>query len=91
MTGIVNGTQVTDQVLLAGGIMVEIPISMVLLSRILQYRVNRWANIIAGAVTIAFVVSIGPKDLDDMFFATVEVISLLLIVWCAWKWRKQEA
>ena len=88
MTGIVNGTQVTDQVLLAGGIMVEIPISMVLLSRILQYKLNHWANIIAGAITIVFVIGIGPKDLDDMFFATVEVIALSLIIWCAWRWRK---
>ena len=64
---------------------------MVLLSRVLKYRLNRWANIIAGAITIAFVVGMGQKDLDDLFFATMEVVSLSLIVWCAWKWRKHEA
>ena len=86
MTGIVNGTQVTDRLLLVGGIMVEIPIAMVLLSRVLKYRLNRWANIIVGAITIAFVIGNGAKDLDDTFFAAVEVLSLSLIVWCAWKW-----
>ncbi|NET81765.1 MAG: hypothetical protein F6J94_07290 [Moorea sp. SIO1F2] len=91
MTGIVNGTQVTDGMLLVGSIIVEIPISMVLLSRILNYRLNRWANMIAGAITIAFVIGIGPKDLDDMFFSTIEVLSLSLIVWYAWKWHKQDA
>ena len=68
MTGIINGTQVTDEMLLVGSIMVEIPISMVLLSRVLKYQLNRWANMIAGAITIVFVIGIGPKDLDDMFF-----------------------
>ena len=89
MTGIVNGNQITDEVLLMGGIIMEIPISMVLLSRILNYRLNRWANIFAGGISIAVVISNGTKDLDDIFFVIVEVISLLLIVFLAWKWQKQ--
>ena len=88
MTGTVNGVQITEGLLLIGGIMVEIPISMVLLSRILKYRINRWANIIAGAITIVLVINNGARDLDDVFFATIEVLSLSLIVWCAWKWHK---
>lgn len=90
MTGIVNGNQITDEVLLMGGIIMEIPISMVLLSRILNYRLNRWANMFAGGISIAVVISNGTKDLDDIFFVIVEVISLLLIVFLAWKWQKQE-
>ncbi len=91
MTGIVNGVQITEELLLLGGIMAEVPISMVLLSRVLKYRVNRWANIIAGAITMAFVINNGARDLDDVFFAAIEVAALALIVWCAWKWRRQEA
>ncbi len=90
MTGIVNGNQVTEQVMLIGAFMVEIPILMVLLSRILNYRINRWANIIIGAVTIALVIGMGQKDLDDIFFATVEVIALSAIIWLAVKWRRQK-
>ncbi len=90
MTGIVNGNQVTEQVMLIGAFMVEIPILMVLLSRILNYRINRWANIIIGAVTIALVIGMGQKDLDDIFFATVEVIALSAIIWLAGKWRRQK-
>ena len=63
-------------------------IDMVLLSRILDYRINRWANIIIAAITIALVIGMGQKDLDDMFFATIEVISLSVIVWLAWNWRE---
>ena len=89
MTGIVNGVQITEELMLLGGIMAEVPISMVLLSRVLKYRVNRWANIMAGAITITFVINNGVKDLDDIFFAAIEIVALALIVWCAWKWRKQ--
>ena len=71
MTGIVNGTQVTDGLLLVGSIMVEIPISMVLLSRVLKYRLNRWANIILGSITLASVIGKKPIDLDDVLFTTV--------------------
>jgi hypothetical protein len=86
MTGTVNGVQMTEGFLLLGGMMLEIPIAMVLLSRVLPYRANRWANIIAGPIAIALIVFGGPSDLDDMFFATIEVVTLLLIVWYAWKW-----
>ncbi len=88
MTGVVNGNQVTEQVMLIGAIMVEIPLLMVLLSRILNYRINRWANIIIGAVTIALIIAMGQKDLDDIFFATIEVIALSAIIWLAVKWRE---
>ncbi|MEM9928162.1 MAG: DUF6326 family protein [Cyanobacteria bacterium P01_D01_bin.50] len=87
MTGTVNGVQINEPLLLLGGIMVEIPISMVLLSRILKYKVNRWANIITGALMITFVINNGVKDLDDIFFASIEILSLSLIIWIACKWH----
>ncbi len=85
---IITGTPVSEQVMLIGGIMMEIPILMVLLSRILNYRINRWANIIIGAVIIALIIGVGQKDLDDIFFATIEVIALSAIIWLAVKWRE---
>ena len=90
MTGFVNGTQMTQGLVLPGAIMIEIPIAMVLLSRVLKYRINRWANIIAGTITIAFVIVNVSTDLDNIFFTTIAVVSLLLIVWYAWKWPKPE-
>jgi Family of unknown function (DUF6326) len=90
MTGTVNGVQMTEGFLLLGGMMMEIPIGMVLLSRVLPYRANRWANIIAGPIAIALIVVGAPSDLDDMYFAIIEVVSLLLIVWYAWKWPSPE-
>ncbi len=90
MTGTVNGVQVTEGFLLLGAIVVELPIAMVLLSRVLKYRVNRWTNIIASILTIAIVLANGVRDLDDMFFVTIEVVALALIIWYAWKWPNPE-
>jgi hypothetical protein len=91
ISGIVNGTQVTDGTLLLGGIMLQIPIGMVFLSRTLRYAMNRWANILAGAITIIFVIinNLSP-DLDDTLFAAAEVVALSLIIWYAWKWANPE-
>ena len=87
MTGIVNGTQVTDELLLLGGIMAEVFIIMVILARVLKARANRWANIIVGTISIMLVVSNNTApDLDDIFFAAIEVTALAVIVWYAWTW-----
>ncbi len=90
MTGFVGGVQMTQGVLLLGAIVLEIPIAMVLLSRVLKYRVNRWVNIIAGAIAIAFVIVNVSTDLDNIFFTTIVVVFLSLIVWYAWKWPNPE-
>src|SRR5687767_2838024 len=45
----------TRGVVLGFAVLMEISIAMVLLSRVLPDRANRWANIIAGAESTAFV------------------------------------
>jgi len=79
------------QLMLVGAIMMEISIVMIILSRVLRYRVNRWVNILTGLITIAFVVGGGAPYPHYIFIATVEVICLLVIIWSAWKWTEQEA
>lgn len=93
MTGVVNGVHITEELLLLGGIGMEILIAMVILSRVLPYRVNRWANIIVGPISIPLLLSSGIHDLDDMFFFAIEIVALLLIAWLAWTWpnRKPES
>jgi len=68
-----GGEQITQGGLLVGAIIAEIPIAMVLLSRVLKYRANRWANIIAGAIKIVLVWAGVPNPpLHYIFFAAVE-------------------
>lgn len=86
MTGYAGEIQITQGFLLVAAIFLEIPIAMIFLSRVLKYRANRWANIIAGVITILFVIGGGSTYLSYIFFATVEVVCMLLIVWYAWKW-----
>ncbi|MBE9138477.1 hypothetical protein IQ254_14975 [Nodosilinea sp. LEGE 07088] len=87
MTGTFNGTQITEQLLLFGGFVAEVPISMVLLSRLLPYGTNRWANIIAAVITLAFEINNGTTDLDDTFHMVIEMAALSFIIWSAWRWR----
>lgn len=88
MTGYAEEIQITQGFLLGAAMVTEIPIAMVLLSRVLKYRANRWTNIIVGVVTIAYVIGGGSTMLHYIFFATVEVVCMALIVWFAWKWSK---
>lgn len=74
--------------------LMEMAIAMVLLSRILKYRANRWANIIAGIIMTALMswtLSGGMSSAPYyIFFAAIEIPCTLFIVWYAWRWPKQE-
>ncbi|MGB3493433.1 MAG: DUF6326 family protein [Elainellaceae cyanobacterium] len=87
MTGTFNGIQITEQLLLLGGFVAEVPIAMVLLSRLLPYGANRWANIIAAVIILAVEINNGTTDLDDTFHMFIEIAALSFIVWSAWRWR----
>jgi hypothetical protein len=54
--------------LLAFSMLLEIPIAMIVLSRLLKYRANRWANIIAGVITILWVIGGGNTSTSYIFF-----------------------
>ena len=93
ITGTVGGLQITQGFLLLGSLLMETAIVMVLLSRVLKYRANRWANIIAGVIHTVAVSSsmfVGTPTLYYIFFGTIEIVCTLFIVWYAWTWRKQE-
>src|SRR5574341_2193937 len=83
---IMEGSPMPPGGLLAGAILMETAIAMVILSWVLQYKANRWVNIIIGAINI-FAVVTGGHGLYYIFFATIEVVCMLLIIWFAWKWK----
>lgn len=86
MTGVVNGIEITEELMLFGGFLAEIPILMVLLSRILHDKANKWANIIASVITFLVLVSAVPSaDMDDIFFMIIEFVAFLAIILIAWK------
>ena len=87
MTGEVDGIVITPMFLLLAAIFVEIAIVMIYLSRALPPRASRMANLVAVGVTILFVVGGGALTPHYIFFASVEVITMLYIAYLAWTWR----
>ena len=85
---------------LAGSaILMEIPIAMIVASRMLPFRANRLANIIAGSVVtlvngfLTFIPPlvgwVRPPALPEyLFFATIETVATVAIVWQAWTWSE---
>ena len=91
--GYAGDIQITQGFLLGAAVLMEIPIAMVVLSRVLEYKANRWANIIAGTIKTAAVflsLFVGTPAMYYTFFATIEIACTLLIVWYAWKWVNPE-
>jgi Family of unknown function (DUF6326) len=94
LTGSVNGIHMTQGFLLGAGILIEIPIAMVLLSRVLRYQANRWANIAAGSVMTAvqcLTLVLTPPVAYYIFFSMLEIACTLFIVWYAWTWPRPES
>jgi hypothetical protein len=81
----------TREALLAASFLMEIPIAMVLLSRVLDYRPNRRANVAAGAFMALVQVStlfVGTLTYYYAFFSVIEIACLLFIVWTTWRWAE---
>jgi len=80
-----------QQLMLAGAVMGQLAIAMIVLSRVLRYEINLWVNIVVGIVTIAYIWGGMATYPHYIFIASVETLCLLLIIWFAWKWRNSEA
>lgn len=88
---------------LAGSaVLMEIPIAMIVAARLLPLRANRLANIIAGSIVtlvngfLTFIPPLlgwgKPPGLPEyLFFATIETVCTVYIVWKAWTWSPVEA
>ena len=91
LTGRVNGMTVSQEFLLAAGFLMEISISMVLLSRVLPHQINRWTNVVAGTITtLAQVASlfVGPTGYY-LFFSAFEIAATTSVVVLALRWSKE--
>lgn len=82
-----NGAQVSEGLLLAAAIVLQIPIGMIFLTQILNANVSRWANVIGAIIMIVGIaVNNLTPDLDDLFFYTIACAALFAIIWYAWRW-----
>ena len=87
----VSASASIPQLMLVGAVMGQLGIAMIILSRVLKYGVNRWANIVVAVITLAYIWGGMASYPHYIFIASVESLCLLLIVWFAWTWRNEEA
>lgn len=90
LTGYYNGMEITEELMLLGGVLVQIPIAMVLFSLLLTRRIGRPVTILAAIITTGTLLSSAPRDLDDTFHLVIELAALVAILWTAWMWTDQE-
>ncbi|MGN6148315.1 MAG: DUF6326 family protein [Rhizomicrobium sp.] len=87
--------------LMGSAVLMEIPMAMIVASRLLPRRVNRPANIIAGVIVTVvngFVTYVPPLAgwgstpalPEYLFFATIETVCTLVIIRQAWTWGTVE-
>jgi hypothetical protein len=86
---------------MGSAVLMEIPIAMIVASRLLSFGANRLANIIAGTLLtlingfLTFVAPLlgwgrPPAFPEYLFFATIETVCTLVIIWQAWTWSGVE-
>ncbi len=82
----IQALHLSEETVLLFGILAQIPIFMILLSRILPNTINKWTNIFAGILTALGLMSTLPTaDLDDLWFASTGFILVTVIISVAWK------
>ena len=92
LTGKVGDLELTQEFLLIFAFIVEISMLMIVLSKYLPYKMNRYFNIVTAsfmALQQSATLTQG-FTLHYLFFSIIEVSATLTIVWLAIKWKKPE-
>jgi hypothetical protein len=82
--------KLSSSTVLIFSVLMEIPILMILLSRILSINLNKIANYIAVPISIVYVIFGGLDNppVSYMFFATIEIFTMLFIFILSYKWKQ---
>jgi hypothetical protein len=91
LIGEIGGVQITQEALIGSAILMVFPIVMIFISLMLNAKVNRWLNIVLGAIyagiSLITMLMTGGGWTYYYIFAVVEVAISVIIVWVAWKWK----
>ena len=92
MAGELSGMAITQVFLFAVSLYIAVASVMVFFSLVLSPSVNRWTNIVLPILYVVSIVAsaIGETSAYYWFLSLVESALLLLIVWYAWTWPRQE-
>lgn len=90
LSGEVGGVKLDQHFLLFSALIMEIPMLMIVLSRVLRYRINRILNLLFPILLIAFQAAslfVGVPTLHYIFFSVIEIAANLVIIGMAWNWK----
>ncbi|MFI6323972.1 DUF6326 family protein [Nonomuraea sp. NPDC050556] len=94
LTGHVGGLDISSGFLLGAAVLMEIPIAMIVVSRLAGPRTARLLNLAAGVlmtVVQSATLFMGTPTTYYVFFSVIEIACTAYITWCAWKWHITEA
>lgn len=87
---ILNGFDVSETALLIAAVTIEIPILMIVLSRVLPNKVNWIANIVVAVFAAGLEISNNTSpDLDNLFFLAAEFAGFAAIIVISIRWRRR--
>ena len=93
IAGAAGELQITSTFLFFGAILMEIPIAMIIFSLILERKVSRPINIIAGSIKTLAVLGtmfVGVPALYYSFFGVIEIATTISIIYIAWNWSEEK-
>jgi hypothetical protein len=90
LSGKIGEMEITQEFLLTFALIMEIPMLMIILSRVVKRKINRILNVVFSLLLI--IVQAGSLTADDnslhyIFFSIVEISTLIAIVWLAIGWK----
>ena len=88
MEQLIAGISVSETILLIAALVLEIPMAMIVLSRVLPNKINWIVNIVVAVLILGLTISnnLNP-DLDDVFFVIAETLGLLTVIVISTGWR----
>ena len=84
---------ISQQFLLIFAFILELAMLMIVLSKYLPYRINRYFNIVIGTFMSfqqSATLALGDNSMHYIFFSIIEVATTLSIVWLAFKWKGED-
>jgi len=92
ISGEISGIEITQAFLFAVSVYIAIASVMVFLTLVLRPAVCRWVNLVLAILYIASIVAaaIG-ESAYYLFLSAAEIVALVLIIWYAWTWARDDA
>jgi len=93
LSGAVGSMEITENFLTMFAVIMQIPLIMIVLSRLLTFKLNKYFNIVAGIITtsIQTITVIMGGTLYYLFFSFFEISTGLFIIYLAVTWKQEKA